>query len=297
MRISFIVLTYNRADALLAVLRALAVQCGPTHEVLIADDGSRSDQVAEVLQHCPDFLCPVRHIWHPDIGFTAAGARNLGAHFSSGDYLVFLDGDCIPHRSFVIQHTHLAKQGFFVNGSRVMLSKSLTQRVLAKQLDLPRSSFFFWLQARVKGDCNKLFHLARWPFSLFRVQEKFNWRGIRSCNFAVWRHDFFAINGFDETFTGWGHEDADLVLRLDHLGVRRKNGFMATEVFHLWHPHSERDQELANRNRVMDRSKTNVVRAEKGLLELDAVSSVKISIPNQIKNHAHHTIPKPPKLH
>ena len=280
MKISFIVLTYNRADALLAVLRSLADQCGPEHEVLIADDGSRNDQVAMLLQHCPDFRCAVRHIWHPDNGFTAARARNLGAYSSCGNYLVFLDGDCIPHRSFVAQHARLAELGHFVNGSRVLLSESLTKQVLAQKSNLPQSTIFFWCKARLKGDCNKLLHLVRWPISLFRVRKNFSWRGIRSCNLGVWRADFFAINGFDETFMGWGHEDADLVLRLSHLGVRRKNGFMATEVFHLWHRESKRDKELMNKNRVLARLKTDVVRAEKGLQELDAVSSVKITILN-----------------
>lgn len=279
-KISFIILTYNRADALLAVLRSLADQCGAEHEVVIADDGSQADQVAMVLQQCPDFRCGVRHIWHPDVGFTAAEARNLGAYFSRGDYLVFLDGDCIPNRSFVARHTRLAESGFFVNGSRVLLSESLTRQVLTQKLNLPQSTQIFWLLARVKGDCNKLLHLVFWPLSLFRVRQKFSWRGIRSCNFGVWRHDFFAVNGFDETFIGWGHEDADLVLRLSHLGVRRKNGFMSTEVFHLWHRESERDQEIVNKNRVLARGKTAVVRAEKGLQELDAGSSVRIRVLN-----------------
>lgn len=279
-KISFVILTYNRADALLAVLRALADQCGAAHEVVIADDGSRADQVAMVLQQCPDFQCGVRHIWHPDVGFTAAKARNLGAYFSRGDYLVFLDGDCIPHRSFVARHARLAEPGFFVNGSRVLLSESLTRQVLTQELNLPQSTPIFWLRARARGDCNKLLHLAYWPWSLFRVRKKFSWRGIRSCNLGVWRPDFFAVNGFDETFIGWGHEDADLVLRLSHLGVRRKNGFMATEVFHLWHRESKRDQELGNKNRVLARWETAVVRAEKGLQELDAGSSVRISVLN-----------------
>ena len=124
MKISFIVLTYNRTDALLAVLRALAAQCGPGHEVVIADDGSRPAAVKELYDYLPTFSCPVRHIWHPDIGFTAAACRNLGAHFASGDYLVFLDGDCIPNKRFVIAHIRLAERGFFVNGSRVLLSQT-----------------------------------------------------------------------------------------------------------------------------------------------------------------------------
>lgn len=277
MKVSFIVLTYNRTDALLAVLRSLSAQCDAAHEVLIADDGSRPDQVEMLFERCPAFKCPVRHVWHPDVGFTAAQARNLAAHFAKGEYLIFLDGDCIPNKAFVAQHTLLAEQGFFVNGSRVLLSETLTAQAISGEIDLPRCSAFFWLQARFRGGSNKLLHLVNWPLSLFRVQQGFHWRGIRSCNFGVWRHDFVSANGFDETFQGWGHEDADLVLRLTHLGVQRKNGFMATEVFHLWHPENTRDQESVNKNRVVQRMKTGLILAEKGLRELDAGPPVRIT--------------------
>lgn len=277
MNISFIVLTYNRTDALLAVLRALAAQCDARHEVLIADDGSRPDQVEMLLSQCPAFRCPVRHVWHPDIGFTAARARNLGAFHARGDYLIFLDGDCVPGKAFVAQHSRLAQAGCFVNGGRVLLSERLTARVIGEQMDLSTRPARFWLQARLRGDCNKLLHLLVWPWGLLRVKEGFQWRGIRSCNFGVWRQDFVSVNGFDETFEGWGHEDADLVLRLSHLGVQRKNGFMATEVFHLWHRESPRDQESVNKNRVRQRMKTDVIEAEKGLRELELSASVKIT--------------------
>lgn len=277
MKVSFIVLTYNRTDALLAVLRSLSGQCHAGHEVLIADDGSRADQVNRLIEGCPAFECPVRHVWHPDSGFTAARARNLAAHFAKGEYLVFLDGDCIPNKAFVAQHMRLAEPGFFVNGSRVLLSEQLTAKVVAGEVDLLRWTTFSWLQARYRGDTNKLLHLLRWPFALFRVKQGFHWRGIRSCNLGIWRHDFVKANGFDETFQGWGHEDADLVLRLTHLGVRRKNGFMATEVFHLWHAENKRDQESINKNRVVQRMNTGLILAEKGLRELDAGPPVKIT--------------------
>lgn len=277
MKISFIVLTYNRTDALLAVLRSLSTQCDVKHEVLIADDGSRPDQVDLLFQHVPMFKCKVRHVWHPDMGFTAARSRNLAAHFANGDYLVFLDGDCIPNKSFVVQHSLLAEPGFFVNGSRVLLSKNLTLQVVTGKIDLLKCSILFWVKARLRGESNKLLHLIRWPLSSFRVRKGFNWRGIRSCNFGVWRQDFVGVNGFDETFQGWGHEDADLVLRLSHLGVHRKNGFMATEVFHLWHPESKRDQESVNKNRVTQRMNTRLILAEKGLRELVVDPDIKIT--------------------
>jgi predicted glycosyltransferase involved in capsule biosynthesis len=61
------------------------------------------------------------------------------------------------------------------------------------------------------------------------------------------------VDGFDESFVGWGHEDADFVLRLHNAGITRKNGYCATEVFHLWHRESSRDQETTNANRVRER--------------------------------------------
>ena len=269
MKISFVVLTYNRSDALLAVLRSLARQCHEGHEVVIADDGSNAKQVDLLFQNCPAFHCPVRHVWQPDSGFTASRSRNLGAYHATGNYLVFLDGDCVPGPTFVNAHTLLAEKNCFVNGSRVLLSEQLTRRVVNNQLDLLDQSLGFWINARLKGDSNKLLHLMRWPASLCRVQPTFKWKGIRSCNLAVWRQDFFAVNGFDETFEGWGHEDADLVLRLSHAGVKRKNGFFATEVYHLWHREQLRDQASSNQDKVFDRMKTLQISADKGLAQIE----------------------------
>lgn len=277
MKISFIVLTYNRCDALLAVLRSLATQCGVDHEVLVADDGSSQGQVDMLYKNCPAFRCPVRHVWHPDIGFTAAAARNLGAYHAQGDYLVFLDGDCVPGKSFVAAHTLLAERGLFVNGSRVLLSERLTEQVVSQSLDLLVQPAAFWWNARLRGDTNKLLHLLFWPWSLFRVKQGFEWRGIRSCNLGVWRSDFVAVNGFDETFEGWGHEDADLVLRLSHFGVQRKNGFLATEVYHLWHREHQRSQASVNQKKVLERMKTSLMRAEKGLDAIHSDAAVRIT--------------------
>jgi GT2 family glycosyltransferase len=274
MRAAFVVLTYNRSDALLAVLRALAPQCRPDDVVVIADDGSRPEHVAALRHGLPRFGCSVRHVWHPDVGFTAARARNLGALHARADYLVFLDGDCVPNRRFVNQHLLLAGAGHFVNGSRVLLSERLSRQVLRGEVDLGELTAFEWLRLRWRGDVNKLTHLLYWTAAPGRVQEEFRWRGIRSCNFGVWYRDFEAVNGFDETFSGWGHEDADLVLRLHHHGCRRRNGFLATEVLHLWHPENSRDAEAGNRDRVVRRMQGSLVRAEAGLAELAGGSAV-----------------------
>jgi len=274
MTITFIVLTYNRTDTLLAVLRSLAKQCNKNHQIVIADDGSNLDHVQRLFDQCAEFKCPVLHVWHPDVGFTIARARNLAASHATGEYLVFLDGDCIPNRNFVARHERLAEAGYFVNGSRVLLSQQLTAQVLADEIDLSCQPASFWLRARLSGNSNKLLHLVGWPFDLFRAKKNFQWKGIRGCNLGVWKQDFSSINGFDESFEGWGHEDADFVLRLSHLGIRRKNGFLATEVFHLWHPESKRNNVSENKNRVVARMKTNLILADKGFRELDAAENV-----------------------
>jgi GT2 family glycosyltransferase len=268
MKVGFVVLTYNRTDALLAVLRGLAPQCPADSVVVIADDGSRPEHVQALRRGLPAFACAVRHVWHPDVGFTAARARNLGALHAQADYIVFLDGDCVPCRAFVEHHLRLAQQGHFVNGSRVLLSEGMSRRVLAGELEPSNLRPADWLRLRLSGDVNKLTHLLYWPGAPGRVKDEFAWKGIRSCNFGVWYRDFEAVNGFDETFSGWGHEDADLVLRLHHHGLKRKNGFLATEVFHLWHRENTRDLEAGNRQRVLERMQGGLVRAQAGVAEL-----------------------------
>lgn len=268
MLISLIVLTYNRSDALLAVLDALCRQTDMDFEVVIADDGSRQEHVLAVTatgKKWPFSLC---HAWHPDVGFTAAAARNMGARLAKGAYLIFLDGDCVPLPDFVQRHRALASENCFVNGSRVLLNEKLTVTALRQSLPAPRANPIFWLRQRVQGRCNKLLGLfLRWPAALRAQKTRFRWKGIRSCNFGLWLNAFERIGGFDEAYDGWGHEDADLVLRLHRAGYRRIDGFWATEVLHLWHQQASRSDELANRMRVMDRMRaTNAeFKAEIGL--------------------------------
>ena len=274
---AFIVLTYNRPDALLQVLHALAVQCTGNHEVIIADDGSRPDLLETLNTKLPSFKCPVSHVWHPDVGFTAARARNLAVAYSSADYLVFLDGDCVPGRGFIAAHENLAEPGFFVNGSRVLLSEALTLRIVNDIVDINAVHWSDWIRWRWNGDSNKLIHLVKWPSVLFRKERFFRWKNIKSCNFGVFRQDFLLVNGFDESFQGWGHEDADLVLRLHNAGVQRKNGFCATEVYHLWHAENSRGTETVNRLRVEQRVDSGLVQATQGVNQVFSTPDVKVT--------------------
>jgi len=265
--LSLVITTYNRPDALAAVVRACFMQTDKNFEIIIADDGSAANTAACVEGLAQAAPVPLLHVWQPDQGFRAAMARNRGILAARGDYIIFLDGDCIPQRDFIARHRALAAPGSLVAGSRILLSEALTQRVLAQGTDLCATSLATRLGWRLSGDLNKVLPLAlHWP-DLGRTSRKFSWRRIKSCNLAVWRSDLERVNGFDEGFTGWGHEDADLVVRLFHAGIKRKDGAFATEVFHLWHREAQRDQATSNRGLVLERAAARVTWAPQGLRE------------------------------
>ena len=266
--ISVVVTTYNRSDALLRVLEGLATQnSGGNYEVVVADDGSRLEHVTAVLSSPAAKSLRLRHVWHPDVGFTAALVRNLGALQTGGRYLVFLDGDCVPLPDFVHAHRRLAERGWLVSGSRVLCSERWTRQLLSS--NEPRQSLdvttLDWVGRRFRGDINKLTHLLHLPDAAWRKRRARSWHGIRSCNLAIWRDDFAAVDGFDASFAGWGHEDADLVVRLLNHGVRRKDGACATEVLHLWHVESDRSHASPNAARVSQRCQDATTSAERGL--------------------------------
>jgi glycosyltransferase involved in cell wall biosynthesis len=263
--ISVVITTYNRPDALTAVVEACFAQSDKNFEIIIADDGSTADTGACIAALRARSPVALQHVWQPDEGFRAAMARNRGTLAARGDYIVFLDGDCVPQRDFIAQHRKLAKRGFLVSGSRVLLSPALTERILTDHIDLPASGSLQQLGHRLRGDVNKVVQvLVRWP-DLGRESRRFTWRRIKSCNLGVWRTDLDLVNGFDESFLGWGHEDSDLVVRLFNAGVMRKDGAFATEVFHLWHREAKRDQESSNRRVVLERAADKTTLATQGL--------------------------------
>lgn len=263
--ISVVITTHNRPDALGAVVDACFAQHDKDFEIIIADDGSTANTMECVNYYRRHATVPLRHVWQPHRGFRAAKVRNLGTLAASGDYIVFLDGDCIPQRDFIAQHRKLARRGFVVTGSRVLLSPEMTERVLAQHLDLPAVSALKKIQHRLHGDLNKVSQvLLRWP-DVARERRGFSYRRIKSCNLGVWRNDLCTVNGFEESFQGWGHEDTDLVLRLHNAGIRRKDGACATEVFHLWHRPARRDSAASNLRQVHERAAARVVLASQGL--------------------------------
>ena len=249
--VSVIVATYNRPDALDAVLRSLAGQSDENFEVLVADDGSRPDTAA-VVASWKGRLRRLAHVWHPDDGFRLAEIRNRAILASTGEYCVFLDGDCLARPLFVAAHRALAQSGCFVTGNRVLLSRELSERILRERMTAERWSTPEWVPQWAGRKINRLLPLFWLPLGPLRHAYARQWRGARGANFAVWRRDLVAVDGFDADFTGWGREDSDLFVRLIRSGVGRKDGRWATGVLHLWHPEADRGR-LSENDRRLDR--------------------------------------------
>ena len=250
MRVSVIVTTYNRPLALDRVLESLADQEAMPHEVIVADDGSGSQTFAVVAGWQARFPVPLRHVWHRDVGFRAAEARNMAVASSGADYLIFLDGDCLVFGDFVARHLALAEPGRMVVGNRMLLSETLTQTTLVGEARPLAWSWPQWRAAQTRGEVNRLLPLLRLPGQAWRRLRPRRWRGVHTCNLGLWRTDFAVANGFDEHYQGWGHEDADLAIRLMRYGVLRKDGQFAVPVLHLWHRENDRGSETENRARL-----------------------------------------------
>lgn len=279
--ISIVVTTFNREDALAAVLRSLASQNDRGFEVLVADDGSGPATAALVEQRKPLFGVPLAHVWHEHGGFRAGEIRNRAVGAARGDYVVFLDGDCLARPDFVATHRKLAEPGWFVTGNRALLTPALTDAVLSRGLEPERWGLVDWAGQRWQGGLNRLAPVLRLPLGPLRKLRPQAWEGARSCNLAIWRADLERVDGFDASFSGWGKEDSDLLVRLLHAGVRRKDGAYATGVLHLWHPAADRSSLAENEQRLAAVIEARRVRAGRGISSLDRDEMLAASRPGK----------------
>lgn len=250
LKISVIVTTYNRPDTLKMVLDALSEQSDQHFEVIVADDGSGPEtrQLVQDYQKKSNYI--LKHVWQPDEGFRAAKIRNKGIQTAEGEYIIFLDGDCVPVCEFVSQHRCLAEPGWFIAGKRLLLSPAYTKEVLTHNKQLQHITFQKAISLRVTGKINRFLTLLHFPLGPFRKMYPRQVAGVKTCNMGVWKKNLLEVNGFDESYEGWGYEDTDLVVRLIHAGLKRKSGRFSAMVWHLWHPEADRSQSQKNLDRL-----------------------------------------------
>lgn len=251
--ISVIVTTYNWPAALELCLDSLFAQHDQGFEIMIADDGSTPVNQARAQAWCTKSPVPIQYVYHDDQGFRAGTIRNKAVAGSQGEYLLFIDGDCVLGPDFIARHRQLAEPGYFVPGNRVLLSESFTQEVIEKHILLHQKPLSYFISLRLQKKINRISAFIRLPLGFLRELQPNKWQKAMTCNLALWKNDFLRTNGFDELFEGWGFEDSDLVIRLIHAGIKRKEGRFAVPVLHLWHPHNDKSKQDINYQRLLDR--------------------------------------------
>ncbi|EJW97477.1 lipooligosaccharide biosynthesis glycosyltransferase, partial [gut metagenome] len=189
--ISLIVSTYNWPQALNLCLQSILAQSILPDEIVIADDGSKSDTLSLINETKKTSAVPILHVWHEDKGFRLTVIRNKAIAQCSKDYIIQIDGDVILHKDFIKDHIRFAQKGSFVTGSRVIIEKELAERLLSTQS--------YQVSIFTKGT-HSILNGIRLPF-LSPLQEKYRHDDIlyvRGCNMAFWREDLIKVNGYNE---------------------------------------------------------------------------------------------------
>lgn len=255
--LAVIVNTYNQPDYLGRVLKALSRQTSGPEEVILADDGSEAETRRAFAEWSASQPFGSAHAWQAHEGFRRARILNQAIARARSDYLVFLDGDSIPHPEFVGDHRRLARPAAFIQGHRALL----TQKGAAwfGQGDFPKDRRRAVLSWQIDG----LKHAFRWPRA--SIKPRRDLRGIRGCNLGIWRQDLVAVNGYNEAFVGWGREDSELAVRLANHGVRRLDVRGWALCYHLWHPPAKRTALADNDALLAEAQRTRATRCAAGL--------------------------------
>lgn len=187
MRFSVIVPTRNSAATLQMTLFSLRQQIYPAYEVIIAD-GLSTDATRAIAT---DF--GVQIVDNPVIH--AAGGRNRGAAFATGDWLAFTDSDCQLPPNWLDTANKLlqANSNFFAFAGPLRALPPLNEI------------------EKVAGDA-LLSGVLQFPTKPQRLFER-SLRGAFITANVFYRRDIFgSLDGFDERFANYA-EDIDLFWR------------------------------------------------------------------------------------
>lgn len=216
MNVSVVVPTYNRVDTLRVVLPALLEQTLPKEEYEIVLADSRSDDgTAEYLASLAAGE-RLRHI--PGSYSGRAAARNAGIAAARAPLVLFTDADIIASPDLLERH--------------VAGHAAADRRVAIVGCELQVKSLDDYRMQRDRAQTRKPLHPTN--------RRRLSWLYFLTGNASARREDLLAVGGFDEDFTGYGHEDLELGYRLQKSGVELR--YDPAAVNYHWHPVGYQEQ-------------------------------------------------------
>ena len=266
---SLIISAYNRPEYLRFCLTAVLNQIEYIGEIIVCDDGSNIDLklvIKEIQADCP---VPIIHVYQENRGFRLARNRNNGLRVSGGEYIFFLDHDCLPSKNYFKCHLEHRKEGYFFISNCIYLDEERTGTLTVR--DVADGNFLSVLYSRehAKLRSNKRKDNLYTFLRILGLGIK-NRPKLKGGIFSIHRTDIDRINGFDEKFVGWGQEDDDLRRRLFKIGFNGKNLGIDAFAVHLYHPPaSSKPQHLRESNNFSYYTRDNFhVRCEAGIVKL-----------------------------
>ncbi len=230
--LSVILSTYQRPAHLIRSLLSFSLQqhVEGKFEVIVSDDGSLDESQSIVLKFARTARFPLKWISHPHDGYRVSLCRNDGVRASSGQYLLFTDSDCIFPPNHLQKQLIARRPGIVRAGDCYRLEEEATARI--DERAIKSGAYRKWVS---RDERRRLFGktFKEQYYRFIRHPKKPKLTGY---NIGISREDFEAVNGFDESFVGWGCEDDDIAYRLRKAGRRIATSLSFTYGYHLWHP-------------------------------------------------------------
>lgn len=241
MRVSLIAAFYKDIVALKIIIEALKRQDYNNFELIVAEDNN-APEIAEYLNSVTEI--DIVHTSQDDIGIRKARSINNAIIKSTGDYLIFIDADCIPYSTFVSSHVKLAETSFALSGRRVNLGPRISFAIRNNRLHTSTLERFYLLFVPLLM-LDGATHLAQGlnfnPDSfihrnIISKRKKSN-LSLLGCNFSCFKDDMLELDGFDEFYLGESclSDDTDLNWRFSAYDLKLKSCKMSANVFHLHH--------------------------------------------------------------
>ncbi|ARU17798.1 glycosyltransferase family 2 protein [Croceicoccus marinus] len=212
--ISVCTLAHGREGHLRNLVRGLNESRMPPGELVVA---VLQDQPYDL----PETAFPVRQIMLQDGGLSLSAARNRAAAEAAGEWLVFLDVDCIPHPELVGDYAAalqdsdallMGEVGYLPSGAPLeTLDFAVLDRLAVRHSERPGPPVG--------------------PIAPCR-----DYRCFWSLNFAMSAALFRAVGGFDEGYRGYGGEDTDFGRTCAEQGVPLF-WLRGARAYHQYHPH------------------------------------------------------------
>lgn len=255
-KISIIISVYKNIKALDIILKALENQTLKVDEIIISEDGN-FDKMKEFIDSLKQDN--IIHLSCEDIGWRKNIALNKAIVKASGDYLIFIDGDVVPHKDFIKGHISLSEKNKVCCGKRSELGQKYSELIYDKKMQIDQISDNY-LKLIIPLHKDKVHHYEDGIYSKFlnKITSNRYVRHIIGCNFSCYKEDILKINGFNEDYIHPAEgEDVDITWRFRGLGIEMKSCRYVANVYHLWHKKGFGEKEGSINRNIMDQNIKN----------------------------------------